>query len=90
VVSVTPLLLFYPPGKDPRYPLDRRLDGPQSWTGHRRQPHEAPKVKRVYDEILEAVLEANVPQLLRYAYVSSLIVLKKIIVCVNTLTVLQV
>jgi len=20
---------FYPPDKDPRYPLDRRLDGPQ-------------------------------------------------------------
>jgi hypothetical protein len=25
-----------PPEKDPRYPLDRRLDGPQSWSGHKR------------------------------------------------------
>jgi hypothetical protein len=25
MVSVTPLLAFYPRGKDPRYPLDRRL-----------------------------------------------------------------
>jgi hypothetical protein len=24
-----------PRGKDPRYPLYRRLDGPQSWSGHR-------------------------------------------------------
>jgi hypothetical protein len=24
-----------PLGKDPRYPLDRRLAGPQSWSGHR-------------------------------------------------------
>jgi hypothetical protein len=24
-----------PPGKDPWYPLDRRLGGPQSWSGHR-------------------------------------------------------
>jgi hypothetical protein len=23
------------PGKNTRYPLDRRLDGPQSWYGHR-------------------------------------------------------
>jgi hypothetical protein len=22
-----------PPGKDPRFPLDRRLGGPQSWSG---------------------------------------------------------
>jgi hypothetical protein len=22
-------------GKDPRYPLDRKLGGPQSWSGHR-------------------------------------------------------
>jgi hypothetical protein len=25
----------YPRGKDPWYPLDRRLGGPQSWSGHR-------------------------------------------------------
>jgi len=25
---------FYPPGKNPWYPLDRRLDGPQSQSGH--------------------------------------------------------
>jgi hypothetical protein len=26
---------FLPPrGKSPWYPLDRRLDGPQSWSGH--------------------------------------------------------
>jgi hypothetical protein len=25
------------PGKDPRYPLYRRQDGPQSWSGHRGQ-----------------------------------------------------
>jgi hypothetical protein len=24
-----------PPWKGPRYPLDRRLGGPQSWSGHR-------------------------------------------------------
>jgi hypothetical protein len=24
-----------PPGKDPRFPLDRRLGGLQSWSGHR-------------------------------------------------------
>jgi hypothetical protein len=24
-----------PPGKGPQYALDRRLDGPQSWSGHR-------------------------------------------------------
>jgi hypothetical protein len=23
------------PGKDPWYPLDRRLGGPKSWSGHR-------------------------------------------------------
>jgi hypothetical protein len=27
--------VLYPRGKDPRYPLDRRLDGPQSWYGYR-------------------------------------------------------
>jgi hypothetical protein len=26
---------LYPRGKDPRYPLDRRLGGPQSWSRHR-------------------------------------------------------
>jgi hypothetical protein len=26
---------FYPRGKDPWYPLYRRLGGPQSWSGHR-------------------------------------------------------
>jgi hypothetical protein len=26
---------LYPRGKNPRYPLDRRLGGPQSWSGHR-------------------------------------------------------
>jgi hypothetical protein len=26
---------LYPWGKDPWYPLDRRLDGPQSWYGRR-------------------------------------------------------
>jgi hypothetical protein len=26
---------LYPPAKDPRYLLDRRLRGPQSWSGHR-------------------------------------------------------
>jgi hypothetical protein len=25
------------PEKDPRYPLDRRLDGPESWSEYRRQ-----------------------------------------------------
>jgi hypothetical protein len=25
---------LYPRGKDPRYPLDKRLGGPQSWSGH--------------------------------------------------------
>jgi hypothetical protein len=34
VVSFTPLPL-YPRGKSPRYPLDRRLDGPQSRSGRR-------------------------------------------------------
>jgi len=34
VVSVTPRPRFAP-GKGPRYPLDRRLGGPQSWSGHR-------------------------------------------------------
>jgi hypothetical protein len=27
--------VLYPPRKDPLYPLDRRLDGLQSWFGHR-------------------------------------------------------
>jgi hypothetical protein len=27
---------FYPLGKDPRYPLYRRLGGPQNWSGHKR------------------------------------------------------
>jgi hypothetical protein len=26
--------LLYPEGKSPLYPLDRRLGGPQSWSGH--------------------------------------------------------
>jgi hypothetical protein len=26
---------LYPKGKDPRYPLDTRLGGPQSWYGHK-------------------------------------------------------
>jgi hypothetical protein len=34
VVSITPWLHFTP-GKDSRYPLCRRLGGPQSWSGHR-------------------------------------------------------
>jgi hypothetical protein len=29
------LAALYPRGKDPLYPLDRRLGGPQSWSGHR-------------------------------------------------------
>jgi hypothetical protein len=29
------LAALYPRGKDPRYPLDRRLGGPQSRSGHR-------------------------------------------------------
>jgi hypothetical protein len=35
-VSFTPRSL-YPRGKSPRYPLDRRLDGPQYWSGRRRE-----------------------------------------------------
>jgi hypothetical protein len=38
-VSFTPLLL-YPRGKSPRYPLDRRLGGPQIWSGQ----HEGEKI----------------------------------------------
>jgi hypothetical protein len=34
VVSFTPLPP-YPKGKSPRYPLERRLGGPQSWSGWR-------------------------------------------------------
>jgi hypothetical protein len=34
-VSVTPRPRFYPRGKDPRYPLYRRLGGSQSRSGHR-------------------------------------------------------
>jgi hypothetical protein len=30
----TPAAL-YPRGRTPRYPLDRRLDGPQRWSGHK-------------------------------------------------------
>jgi hypothetical protein len=26
---------LYPQGKNPWYPLDRRLSGPQSWSGYR-------------------------------------------------------
>jgi hypothetical protein len=26
---------LYPRAKDPQYPLDRRLGGPQSWSGHK-------------------------------------------------------
>jgi hypothetical protein len=26
-------LATLPPGKEPKYPLDRRLGGPQSWSG---------------------------------------------------------
>jgi hypothetical protein len=33
VVSITPRPCFYSRGKDPRYPLDRRLGGPQSRSG---------------------------------------------------------
>jgi hypothetical protein len=29
------LVALYPRGKDPRFPFDRRLGGPQSWYGHR-------------------------------------------------------
>jgi len=29
------LVALYARGKDPWYPLDRRLDGPQSWSGHK-------------------------------------------------------
>jgi hypothetical protein len=41
VVSFTPRP-FYPPatlpsGKEPRYPLDRRLSGPQNWSGRHRE-----------------------------------------------------
>jgi len=25
---------LYPQGKNPQFPLDRRLDGPQSWSGY--------------------------------------------------------
>jgi len=32
VDSFTPRPL-YPPGKEPQYPMDRRLGGPQSWSG---------------------------------------------------------
>jgi hypothetical protein len=35
VVSITPRPRFYPRGKDPRYPLDRRLGGPQSRSEHK-------------------------------------------------------
>jgi hypothetical protein len=30
------LAALYPRGKDPQYPLDRRLDGPQKKSGHKR------------------------------------------------------
>jgi hypothetical protein len=35
MVSVTPLPCFTPWRKDPRNPLNRRLGGPQSWSGSR-------------------------------------------------------
>jgi hypothetical protein len=31
-------IALYPRGKDPEYPLNRRLDGPQGWFGHRGFP----------------------------------------------------
>jgi hypothetical protein len=33
VVSFTPRLLYLR-GKRPRYPVNRRVAGPQSWSGH--------------------------------------------------------
>jgi hypothetical protein len=36
MASFTPLML-YPQGRSPRYPLDRRLGGPQSQSGHREE-----------------------------------------------------
>jgi hypothetical protein len=38
VVSFT-LQLLYPQGKSPWYPLDRRLGGPESWSGHCREKY---------------------------------------------------
>jgi hypothetical protein len=35
VVSLTPRLCFTPPGQYPWYPLDRRLGGLHSQSGHR-------------------------------------------------------
>jgi len=34
--------LLYPQGKSLWYPLDRRLDGPQSWSGHNSEEKKFP------------------------------------------------
>jgi hypothetical protein len=42
------LAALYPQGKDIQYPLDRRLGGPQSWSGHRgyrKYPLPLPRIK---------------------------------------------
>jgi hypothetical protein len=41
---------LYPRGKDPRYPLYSRLDGPRSWSGHRDQTPVVQSLVRRYTD----------------------------------------
>jgi hypothetical protein len=35
--EICPPAVLFTRGKDPQYPLDKKVDGPQRWSGHRGQ-----------------------------------------------------
>jgi hypothetical protein len=56
VVSYTPRT-FYPHGKSPRYPLDRRLVGPQGWSGRGGEHKNAQSLPGLEPPIIQPVAQ---------------------------------
>jgi hypothetical protein len=68
VVSFTPRLL-YPQGKSTWYPLDRRLGGPQSRSGHGDEEKNSKPIPELEPPIIQPVAQRYTAELSRIPHV---------------------
>jgi hypothetical protein len=57
--------LLYPPGKEPWYPVDRRLRGPQSWSGHTGEEKNSQPLTGLGIPIIQPVAQHYIAELSR-------------------------
>jgi hypothetical protein len=65
VVSFTPWPL-YPQGRSPRYPLDRRLVGPQSWSGGGGEEKNSQLLPGLEPPVVQPVAQLCITELSRF------------------------